>query len=302
MAGPLVIDSHAHAFDTAEDARTLVDGYAPAEYGAPPGLIDPPAEPGTIDGLLAAMASAGVSRAILLHTWLGGLERMAHPGAGEEEHAAKLAAQNRQVCATAGARPELIAFVGADMHRADSVGFHGELEELKSLGARGVKIHPSIERIAVDDPRVAHIWQACADLDLPVVAHGGRTHDSRVHHGEPRRFTRVLRSHPTLRTVVAHLGGAEWRTAPALAEACPNVAFDLCEIIQYAGAPHAPTLADLGRLIASIGSHRVLFGTDFPWYGLDDTIERVMSIPGLAAEVKAAILGHNAEQFLRLAA
>lgn len=302
MAGPLVIDSHAHAFDTADDARTLVDGYAPAEYGAPPGVIDPPAQPGTIDGLLDAMGSAGVSRAILLHTWLGGLERMAHPDASEEQHAAKLAAQNRQVCATASARPELIAFVGVDMHRTDPVGLHGELEELKGLGACGVKIHPSIERIAVDDPRVAHIWQACADLDLPVVAHGGRTHDSRVHHGEPRRFAGVLQNHPTLRTVVAHLGGAEWRTAPELAETCPNVAFDLCEIIQYAGAPNAPTLADLGRLIASIGSHRVLFGTDFPWYGLDDTIERVMSIPGLADEERAAILGRNAEAFLRLAA
>lgn len=300
MAGPLIIDTHAHAFDTAQDAQLLVEGYAPVEYGTPPAPIDPPAQPGTIDGLLDAMSAAGVSRAVLLHTWLGGLERMAHPDTGEEEHAAKLTAQNRRVCATARLQPALIAFVGVDMHGTDPAGLHAELEELQSLGAGGVKIHPSIERVSVDDPRVAHIWAACADLDLPVVAHGGRTHDSTIHHGEPRRFTAVLRTHPTLRTVVAHLGGAEWRTAAALAEACPNVAFDLCEIIQYVGAPNAPTLADLGLLITTIGSDRVLFGTDFPWYGLDDTIERVMSIPGLAAEEKAAILGRNAEVFLRL--
>lgn len=300
MAGPLIVDTHAHAFDTAADASALVDGYAPEEYGPAPGRIQPPAQPGTIDGLLAAMAAAGVSRAVLLHTWLGGLERLAHPESTEDEHAAKLAAQNRHVCAIAQRHPALVAFVAVDMRDTRGARLHGELEELRSLGARGVKVHPSLERVAVDDPSAAHIWTVCADLGLPVVAHGGQTHHSSVHHAEPRRFAGLLRARPDLRTVVAHVGGAEWRSAPSLADACPNVAFDLCEIIQYVGAPHAPTLAEFGRLVSDIGSDRVLFGTDFPWYGLDDTVDRVMAIPGLSADEKEGILGRNAESFLRL--
>ncbi|NNC80480.1 MAG: amidohydrolase [Acidimicrobiales bacterium] len=300
MAAPLIIDTHAHAFNTSDDADLLVAGYAPLEYGDIAQPLAPPSDEGTIGGLLGAMTNAGVSRAILLHTWLGGLERLAHPDASEADHANKLALQNREVCETADANPELIPYVAVDLHNRDHAHTRRELEELKSLGARGVKIHPSLERVAVDDPEVADLWQACVDLGLPVVAHGGQTHDSHDHHGAPVRFTAVLKAHPTLRTVVAHLGGAEWRTVPALAAACPNVAFDICEIIQYVGAPHAPTPSELGQLISDIGSDRVLFGTDFPWYGLDDTIDRVLDIPGLSQDEKEAILGQNAARFLQL--
>jgi predicted TIM-barrel fold metal-dependent hydrolase len=43
-----------------------------------------------------------------------------------------------------------------------------------------------------------------------------------------------------------------------------------------------------------------MMGTDFPWYGLDDTVEHVSRLPLLSREEKAAILGANAARLFRL--
>jgi predicted TIM-barrel fold metal-dependent hydrolase len=43
-----------------------------------------------------------------------------------------------------------------------------------------------------------------------------------------------------------------------------------------------------------------VFGTDFPWYDLDHTVERVMELPVLSGEEKEKILGANAVRILRL--
>jgi predicted TIM-barrel fold metal-dependent hydrolase len=45
----------------------------------------------------------------------------------------------------------------------------------------------------------------------------------------------------------------------------------------------------------------VLLGTDFPWYDLDRTLERLMALPLLAREEKEAIAGANAARLLSLA-
>ena len=88
-----------------------------------------------------------------------------------------------------------------------------------------------------------------------------------------------MKAHPRLHLLLAHLGGASWHQIRAFAAAFPSVSFDLCEIIAWTGAPGAPTADELGRLIRDIGPERVLFGTDFPWYEVDRTIDQLMDLP-----------------------
>jgi predicted TIM-barrel fold metal-dependent hydrolase len=110
----------------------------------------------------------------------------------------------------------------------------------------------------------------------------------------------MLARHPGLRVVLAHLGGGSWRQTLALARAFPEVAFDLCEIIEWTGAPVAPTSDALAPLIQEIGPARFMLGTDFPWYDLDRTVELVMGLPLLATGEKREILGANAVRILDL--
>ena len=56
----------------------------------------------------------------------------------------------------------------------------------------------------------------------------------------------------------------------------------------------------LAQLIKDIGPHRVMMGSDYPWYDLDHTVERVMELPLLSAEEKQGIIGANAVNILNL--
>jgi predicted TIM-barrel fold metal-dependent hydrolase len=100
--------------------------------------------------------------------------------------------------------------------------------------------------------------------------------------------------------VLAHLGGGSWRQTPALALAFPQVTFDLCEIVEWTGAPNAPTEEELALMIKQVGPERVMLGTDFPWYDLDRTVELVMKLPVLSTGEKEQILGANAVGLLDL--
>jgi predicted TIM-barrel fold metal-dependent hydrolase len=43
-----------------------------------------------------------------------------------------------------------------------------------------------------------------------------------------------------------------------------------------------------------------MMGSDYPWYDIDHTVDRVMELPILSAEEKAGILGSNALNILKL--
>ena len=96
------------------------------------------------------------------------------------------------------------------------------------------------------------------------------------------------------------MGGAVWQQIREIAHTYPNAYFDCCEIIQWTGGSNAATDEQLARLIKDVGPDRVMLGTDFPWYDLDHTAERVMELPILSEEEKEGILGANAVRILGL--
>jgi hypothetical protein len=143
------------------------------------------------------------------------------------------------------------------------------------------------------------IYRTCEELGLAVLSHSGSAKQG-ARFGEPASFAGVLQAFPNLTLVLAHLGGANWEQTAKLAHTFRHVTFDLCEIIEWTGAPNAPSRDELARLIREVGPDRVMLGSDFPWYDLGRTADLVMSLPLLATEEREAILGENAARILRL--
>jgi len=156
-----------------------------------------------------------------------------------------------------------------------------------------------VQRFEPSDPRMRPVFEACRDLGLTVLSHTGSAKGGE-RFAEPSGFAEVVRDFPGLNVLLAHLGGGQWGQTLELAQAFPSLVFDLCEIVEWTGAPNAPTAEQLGQIIADIGPERVMLGTDFPWYDLDHTLELVMDLPILSAEQKEAILGANAVRILGL--
>jgi hypothetical protein len=213
--------------------------------------------------------------------------------------AERFRASNRWLVDALDAIPSLTPYVGVDPWALEPEQNVEHLREMAERGARGIKLHPVAQRFEPNDARMHPVYDACEELGLAVLSHTGSAKGGEAF-AEPAAFADMLARHPRLKVILAHLGGGSWQQTLALARAFPEVAFDLCEIIEWTGAPGAPTDEDLARMIREIGPGRVMLGTDFPWYDLDRTVELVMRLPLLATAEKEDILGANAVRILGL--
>lgn len=175
-------------------------------------------------------------------------------------------------------------FTGLGTLHPDSRDIAGDIEELLSLGLRGVKLHPDIQMVAIDDPRMHEIYRLCEGR-LPILMHTG---DHRFDYSNPNRMAPVLRRYPGLTVIGAHFGGwSVWEEAVRQLARYPQLIVD-CSSSLYAMSPE-----EAGRLIEAYGPHRVLFGTDYPMWEPKVELERFFAID-LSEEEREAILSENA--------
>jgi len=98
-------------------------------------------------------------------------------------------------------------------------GVVGQVERALSRGARVFKIHAQVGGFDLREPILDQAWGLLADAGIPVVIHVGSGPVPRHGFTGPDKLEGVLRRHPDLTAVVAHLGAPEyaefltWRTA-----------------------------------------------------------------------------------------
>lgn len=131
-------------------------------------------------------------------------------------------------------------------------------------GARVVKVHPHIGDFSPTHARLDSVWGMISDAGVPVVIHAGSSllSDDR---GGVESFAGVLRRHPRLTAVIAHLGAPDYAESLALATRYERVCLDTSMALtgffeNLAPFPraHLPALRELGL------AGRILLGTNFP--------------------------------------
>jgi len=182
----------------------------------------------------------------------------------------------------------------ASVHPSDS-GWRERLRGYAARGARGLKIHPEMQRIFPDEPRVMEIYEECERLGLPIIFHAGR---SGIEPGFMRkyplirRFIEPVKTFPRLQFVLGHAGARDVADAVEFAKQHENVWLE----ITGQGA------TQLDGIIKQAGSERLLFGSDWPFYPLAATLAKVLLVTEGNKAARAAIVRHNADRVLTLAA
>jgi uncharacterized protein len=164
-------------------------------------------------------------------------------------------------------------------------------------GARAVKIHCHVQKIAPDDPRLIEVFEECEAARRPVVMHAGREPSSAAYGIDTRALcsaeatARVLARHPGLTLVVPHLGADEFDEYEALLDRFPNLWLDTTMAL----SGYLPC-GDRFEMVRR-RSERLLYGTDFPNlpYAWDRELKRIGGL-GLSPAQRAALLGGNARQ------
>ena len=141
-------------------------------------------------------------------------------------------------------------------------GARGYVEEQLRAGARVGKVHVQVGGYDPRDPLLDEVWGLLADAGTPVVVHCGSGPAPGAFTG-PGPFSEVLRRHPRLTAVVAHMGMPEYEDFLALAEAYPNVHLDTTMAFTDFAERVAPFPAALRARLGQL-EDKVLLGSDFP--------------------------------------
>ena len=146
-----------------------------------------------------------------------------------------------------------------------------ELERGVAMGARGVKMHPGLGRYFPADERMMPLYARLEELGLPILSdtgalRGGPGNDI---FGMPDHFIPIFERFPRLQFIMAHMPGAYWDQRIDIAKRFPQVLFDTAGGFNDGhftcrDGRRACALEDAARLIRTLGTERVLFGSDAP--------------------------------------
>jgi predicted TIM-barrel fold metal-dependent hydrolase len=137
-----------------------------------------------------------------------------------------------------------------------------DVRDALAAGARLFKLHVQVGGFSPLDPLLEEPWSVLEEAGVPTVLHAGSAPRPGEHTG-PAPVAEVLRRHPRLVLVIAHLGMSEYHAFADLAEAYDGVHLDTT----MAGTDFTERFAPLppGYLprLAALRD-KVVLGSDFP--------------------------------------
>jgi len=308
MADELIIDIHAHAYQTPENGRLAMAGCDRAlQWG------------GTIEELRSVMREAGIWRTVIsvvtpthamreqaLSQLPAALPRDAREKAEaeiRERLLERMDHNNRWGCEVGREYPELVPFINVDPVLMDAITARRKVRESVAGGARGIALVPNLHGFYGNDRRVWPIYEMAQSLGLSILAQTGdagpRPSGGRDPWGRPRYFGEVAASFPKLTLILAHVGQGYEAEIAALTRRHPKVYTDTSVRLTLVGKPGKWTPAEAVTWLRLIGVDRVLFGTKWPLFNPKEEIATVRNLP-LTPEEKRKILGENARRALQL--
>ncbi|WOF74804.1 amidohydrolase family protein [Parvibaculaceae bacterium PLY_AMNH_Bact1] len=164
-----------------------------------------------------------------------------------------------------------------------------KLRALAAEGIRMIKLHPTMQRFYPDDPAMAPIYETCGELGLPILYHGGRAGiepEFSHKYALMRHYEGAIRDFPNVQFVMGHAGARDVDQVIPLAQKYANLSLGI----------HGQGVTKLDQLVREVGSDKLLYGTDWPFYHLAATQAKVLMVTEGKPEARYAILRGNAER------
>ena len=259
-----IIDFHAHAFpdQVAESAIPYLEeeGDVKANYD------------GRIASLLAIMDQEGVDKSVICTI------------ATRPTQFKSIIAWSKQI------RSErIIPFPSFHPEDPDAL-LH--IEQIKTEGFKGIKMHPYYQGFFLDDEKMFPAYEKITEQNLILVMHTGfDIAYPRIRRCDPAQILKVVERFPGLKMVTTHLGAWEqWDEVEKLLAGRPiymDVSYTLDQIDRDTAR----------RIILKHPREYILFGTDSPWSGPQETYKHLQALE-LGDEREELILRKNGQALL----
>ena len=260
----MLIDFHTHCFPD-KIALSAVNKLSFVSGGLTP-YTD-----GTVSGLRTLMKQSGVDKSVVL-----GIATNARQQKNVNDFAASINGD------------DIIAFGSVF---PDSEEVLEELERIKEMGLKGVKLHPDYQGFSVDDIKMKPIYEKISSLSLITVFHAGNDYGFAPPYGAtPEKIERALGwfSSPV---IAAHFGGVGCGEGVLKHLAGKDIYFDT----SYAYGTQSKYFFE--KILEKHGTDKLLFGTDTPWHTADMELRLLNSLDISEADMEK-ITHKNAEKLL----
>jgi predicted TIM-barrel fold metal-dependent hydrolase len=149
----------------------------------------------------------------------------------------------------------------------------------------GFKFLSDYHGVALTDERYRLAWEYADRRELLILAHtwGGSALDG------PTVLRTMAGRYPRARLLLGHSCHGDWDAAVGLARDFPNVYLELTAVFDDRGM--------LEKFTGEVGSERLLFGTDLPWFDPHHAIGALLSAH-ITDEDRHNICHRNAEKLL----
>ncbi len=166
------------------------------------------------------------------------------------------------------------------------------LDEQIRLGARGIKIHPAIQLLGPDHPRMVRLCRLCGERGLPVFFHCGPVGIEGVgarKRTQVDRYRAALDACPDTTFVLGHAGALQPERAIALANEFKNVWVEVA----------SQGLPVIRRLLDEVDPGRICYGSDWPFYPQAIGLAKVLMATEDREDLRRMVLHDNAARLLR---
>jgi predicted TIM-barrel fold metal-dependent hydrolase len=221
------------------------------------------------DGMLKSMDALGIDTACLT----------AHAAIGPDFRLG-----NRMVRDAVMNHPgRFLGYVTLNPHYEEDM--QTEIEECFAFGGfRGIKLHPGLHGVSPDDRRYERAFRAANEKRCPVLVHTWGAADLQAVESVAGKYTDA-------QFIMAHAGGsvAAMETAVEIVNRNANVYIDTAFSLAYEG--------NVEWLTEEVGSEKILFGSDMPFFDPRIDFGRVVWA-GILESDKKNILGLNMKRLL----
>jgi predicted TIM-barrel fold metal-dependent hydrolase len=175
-----------------------------------------------------------------------------------------------------------------------------ELDQIASLGLKGVKLHPTLQAFAPDEERFFPLYSRMQELELPVLFHTGTSgigagqpggQGLRLDYARPIRLDAVAASFPRLTVIAAHFGYPWHLEMLAIALHKTNVYIDI------SGWAPRYIPAEVVREMKGRLQNQFLFGSDYPFIQPQRCLEELATLE-IPEPVMKKVLVENGRRLL----
>jgi predicted TIM-barrel fold metal-dependent hydrolase len=190
----------------------------------------------------------------------------------------------------------ILPFTSIDFTRDYDIS--AQIEADMAQGAVGLKLHPIIQAVPLDDSRVIEALQACSRLKLPVLIHSGVSsyylgkEKSRnvPSNGRIIHIDKAVRSFPHVNFIIGHAGLFQVKEVCQRMNGLPNVWVDTS--FQSPGT--------IVKLMKVFGHDRVMYASDWPFGNRMPHIQTVKVACRGDKDLENLLYFENASRFLGL--